>query len=413
MEKPRWLEFLSSRLRSQISIENAEKAQTWAFAFLSLVALGFALQSVGAAQGNPMQLYPAKVLFLILFHPVMILAFYLPGLLQKEEKPGARLLNVKDFTSLTSVSLILAFYAAIVLVVSFQAAAGSPEMAPPPFLGVVAWINFIFSLFYLAACVFYFSALLWFPQALVKMLERSPKSAPVFLSLHTLFFLLLAFGYSELIPFGSAAFLEQFRTAGLFWIFIGASVFLIGKLLSESSIPALASLELEVASGQLERNEEVLERLKEAFVSKRLFLWVNRLSHRAATQAHEIAQLTHDAISVVGREKPTEIDLRLVEDRYRRADQVSNRLEKENQRFLLSASFFDSSDAEREKIEELRDLFSREMRNAKLELASIRKRIDERLVSLKNSQPLPQIVHQQKALPEKIPAAAAVAASAK
>ncbi|HXV28412.1 MAG TPA: hypothetical protein VD913_05545 [bacterium] len=401
MEKPRWLEFLSSRLKSQISLENAEKAQTWAFAFLALVALGFALNAAQSAHDSLLR-YPATVLFLLLFHPILILTFYLPNFLDRENKPAARLLKIRDFTSLTASALILAFFAVVITVVSFQAAAGAGEVSESVLLGLAAWGNFIFSLFYLSACFFYFSGFLWFPQALAKIMERTAKTAPFLVAVHGIFLILLGFVYAGFVPFGSATFLEQFKSAGLFWVFIVSSVLFIGRLLSESSIPSLASLELDMASGRLERSEEILNRLKEAFVSGRLSRWTFRLSQSAMMKANEIAQLTDDALSVVGREKPTEIDLRLVEDRYRRADNISKKLEKENQRFLLSVSFFDSSDAEHEKIEELRDLFSKTIRNAKLELASVRKGIDERLVTLKNSQPLPQISVQKKALPERV-----------
>jgi len=397
MEKPRWLDFLSARLKSQISLENGEKAQSWALALLCLICVGFAFQAVGNPEGQSF-LYGTKILFLIFFHLLLILGFYLPSLLQKGEKPLARLLGIKDFTGLMAVSLVLTFYTVVVFMLSHQTAAGTGELGVSNFFTFVAWTHFLFAGLYLLGCLFYFTSLFFFPNALVKFVERSGKSVYVFLSLHATFFFLLGFGYAEMAPIGSPTFFEQLRVAGLFWIFIVTSILLISQWLRESSVPALASLELEVASGKLERTEEILERFKEAFVLKRLSFWINRLSHTVATKGHEIAQLTHEAVNFVSREKPTEIDLRVVEERHRRADHVYKKLEKENQRFLVSLSLFELTDAERTKVEELRDQFSRELRNGKLELASVRQRIDERLVALKNQVPVQVPV-------EKIPAA--------
>ena len=51
----------------------------------------------------------------------------------------------------------------------------------------------------------------------------------------------------------------------------------------------------------------------------------------------------------------------------------------------ISVTFLDLIEVESERVGRLHDQYSRECRNAKLELASIRKRIDEKLVALKNS----------------------------
>jgi hypothetical protein len=388
MEKTRWLDYLSSKLKSQISLENARQAQNWALVFLCLFSLGFALHALKASETQAF-IYATKVLFLIFFHGILIASFYLPSLLQKGEKPVARFLEVRDFTGLMVISMVLTFYTVVAWILSFQVAAGAGEMGLSNYFGFVAWTNLLVAFFYLGIFLFYFSSLFFFPGVLVKWIERSAKGFYALLILHAVLLFFLGFGYAETTPIGSPNFFEQFRVAGLFWVFIGSSVLFLGKWLRESSVEALAALELEIASGKLERSDEILLRLKEAFVSRRLFFWVNRLTRSAAAKAHQIAQLTHEAVSLVSREKPAELDLRQVEDRYRKADAVSKKLEKENQRFLLSISFFESSETEREKIGELRDRFSRESRNAKLELAGVRKRIDERLVALKNIPPQP------------------------
>jgi hypothetical protein len=385
MEKSRWLEFISSRLKSQISLENAEKAQTWGFLFLGLASLAFALQAV-ASGGGSLFLYATKILFLMIFQLVILLGVYLPAILQKERQSLPRLLGIRDFTSLMLASLLLTFYSAVVSLLSFQTAAQAGEMELSNFFAFVAWIQFFVSLAYFGGCLFFLAALLLFPQALTKIAERGSKAFWALLGLHAGLFFFLSFGYSEITPIGSVSFFEQFRVAGLFWIFIVTSLFFLGKMLRGSSVSALSALELEIASGRLERQEDILARLKDAFILERLAFWVNRLSHDLATKAHQIAQWAHEGITLVQREKPTELDLRLVEDRYRRADALYKKIEKENQRFLLSVSFFVLSQSEQEKIEFLRDQFSRELRNAKLELASIRKKIDERLTALKTSQ---------------------------
>ena len=88
---------------------------------------------------------------------------------------------------------------------------------------------------------------------------------------------------------------------------------------------------------------------------------------------------------MVEREKPTEMDLLQVDGRYKKADSLQRKFEREAQRFQLCLSLFDFNEAERERIEKLRDQFSRELRNSKLELASVRKRIDDKLVFIKNT----------------------------
>ena len=54
---------------------------------------------------------------------------------------------------------------------------------------------------------------------------------------------------------------------------------------------------------------------------------------------------------------------------------------------MVASAFLSVNEIEREKIEALKDLFSRELRHAKLELAGVRKRIDDKLTRLKDSQP--------------------------
>jgi hypothetical protein len=383
MEKDRWLEFLSTKVQTQISLENAQKARMWALGLLSFLSLGFALNSIGPNHPNSF-LFSTRILFLTLTHLVIALAFYLPQLLNKGQKTISSVLSIRDYTSLTLTSLAIGFYSLIVLNQSFQAVNFS-EMEVSSFLSIVVWLNVLGAVTYFGLGVFGFLGFFFFPQAAIKLLNVGPKVRYTALSLHATFFILLGLAYAELSPLGSPEFFEQFRAAGLFWLFLISSLLLIGKMLRSSALASLQALELDVVSGKLERTDAILIRFKDAFVSRRLESSLRHISHDIAAKAHEIAKFTHEAVSFVDREKPSELDLRLVEDRYRRAESLYRKLEKENVRFLSSLVMLDLSEVEREKAEGLRDQFSRELRNAKIELASVRKRIDERLVSIKNA----------------------------
>lgn len=390
MEKSRWLDFLSLRLKSQISLETAEKAETWALALLSLVSLGGALGAVGGGDRGEQFLDTTKVLFLFFFYALLVFGVHLFGFLQRGDRPVARLLGIRDFTSLTALSLALTFYSFILLIVAHQVASGAERMGASNFFVFLYWLVDFTALTHSLASVFFLASLFFFPKVITRWIESGSKFRyPVF-GLHLTLLVLLGFGYAELIPIGSADFFGQFRTAGLFWIFIGTSLLLIGRLLHQPSVPALATLELDIASGRLERPDDILPRFKEAFTSPWLVAWTNRLSHTIAAQTEKIARYSHEAIHLVSHDVPSEIDLNQVEDRYRRAEALHQKLEKENQRFLLSIWLFDLNETARARVEELRDQFSRELRNTKLEIASVRKKIDEKLVSIKNREvPLP------------------------
>ncbi len=385
MTKDNWITYLSSRLKSQISLENACKAQTWALALAGMTALSLALKAVGALS-SPLPVFAVKTQFMILFHVVMIFGFYLPAFLQKGEKIQARLLGVRDHTSLTLIAMILSFYAVVVMMVAQQAAAETGDLKLSGYFGFISGVNFTAALFYLGICASLAFGFLFTPALLVKAADKMSKLPQVLLAVHAALFFLTGAATTEIAPIGSARFFETFLSAAEFWIFITASVFLVSRLLGESQVPVLAALEFDVTSGKLERPDDILSRFRDAFVRRRLSFWILRLSHQVAARSHEIASYTHEAVRMVDREKPTEVDLLQVEGRYKKADSLQRRFEREAQRFQLCLSLFDFNEAERERIEKLRDQFSRELRNAKLELASVRKRIDDKLVLIKNSQ---------------------------
>ncbi len=385
MTKDNWITFLSSRLKSQISIENAEKAQTWAMALVGMTALGLALKAVGQLSG-PAPIFSVKTQFLALFHAVMVFGFYLPAFLQKGEKIQARLLGVRDHTSLTLISIVFFFYAIVVFMVTQQAAGQTGDLKLSGYFSFITGTNCAVAVFYLLFCSFQALGFVFMPSILIKAADKMGKLPHVLLSIHAVLFFLTGAAYTEIAPIGSARFFESFLISAEFWIFIAASVFFIARILSESQTPALAALEFEVTSGKLERPEDILIRFRDAFVRRRLYFWTSRLSHLVAARAHEIASDTHEAIRMVDREKHTEVDLLQVEGRYKKADSLQRKFERDGQRFQLCLSLFDFNEAERERIEKLRDQFSRELRNTKLELASVRKRIDDKLVSIKNTQ---------------------------
>lgn len=380
-----WIQFLSSRLKSQISIENAEKLQTWAMAIIGMTALGLALKGISQFNGLP-PIFAVKTQFIALFHAVMVFGFYLPAFLQKGEKIQARLLGVRDHTSLTLISVLFFFYAVVLFMVCQQAAGQAEALKISGYFSFITSANLVIAAFYLGLCAFLAFGFLVTPSLLLKAADKTAKLPHVLFSVHGVFFFLTGAAYTEISPLGSPRFFEHFLIAAEFWIFILASVFFVARLLGESQVAPLAALEFEVTSGKLERHEDVLARFRDVFVRRRLSFWINRLSHIASARAHEIAGYTHEAVKYVDRDKPTEVDLSQVEGRYKKADSLQRAFEREAQRFQLCLSFFDFNEAERERIEKLRDQFSRELRNTKLELASVRKRIDDKLVAIKNSQ---------------------------
>jgi hypothetical protein len=386
MDKNSWLAFLSSKIKSQISQEALEKAQNWALALFGFMALGFAFTAISAANSsNPSVLYGAKVLFLFFFHLYVTASFYIPSLLQKGQRPVGRFLQTRDFVSLAASASVLAFFAFVTAVLASQTSATTLDFEPTGFQKFVAWSNLGVSGFYFAGLLFYMGSLAAAPALLIKLIERGGKSAYAALGVHALLLVLTGISYNGITRIGGPDFFEQLRIAGLFWVFIGASVALTGRVMRESAIPALSALEMDLISGKLERMELVVPRFRDAFVGSRFESWLRRYAGDVAAKSGEIAKYSKEAEALVGVEKPSEIDLRQVEDRYRRAESLYKQIEKSHQRFMTSMVAFYLSEAETDKAAIVRDQFSRELRNAKLELATIRKRIDERLVSLKNT----------------------------
>lgn len=386
MENKNWLAFLTNKLRSQIALETADQVQSWAFALAGVLALGIGFQAVALQAGNTF-LISTKILFMILTHLSILFCFYLPALLEKGEKSVSRLLGIRNLTGLVFNAFALTFLAAVVSMLSFQVMKAVSDSRTSSFFNVVAWVNFALSAVYLAGGLLFCLGLFLFPQVMNRLSEKKNKALIVFLSFHAALALLLGLGYAESVSLGSTVFFEQFRIAGVFLIGLGCFLFFVGRSLKESAVNGLSNLEFEVASGRLESSDVILARYKEVFVSRRLSSWLKALSGRLIFQAQEIAGHTQEALSTVSQGKPSEMDLRKVEDRYKKADQGYKRLEKYNQRFLVCVSFFDLTEAEREHVEGLKDLFSRHLRHAKLELASVRKRIDEKLTALKHELP--------------------------
>lgn len=385
MEKNRWLEFISGKIKSQIALENSHKLQTWGFALLFIFSLGLAFSTVGTMQRT--YLFGTKVLFCILANAIVALAFYLPSLLQRGENSAPQFLGVRDFTGLILTSLTLLFCCAVVLTVSFQVIDGAKMQRMSGFFTTIAWINVALGVIYAVKGILFFMGLSMFPGFLKKASEQMQKAAIVFAVLHGVVAVCFSFSYHKLYPLGTPQFFDQFRLAGLFWLALGAGVFFVGKMIRESVNEPLQNLEFDIASGSIEKKDDVMARFRQAFVSNRLSDWLAKLSHGVATRSHEIARNLHEAVSLVSRQKPAESDLRRVEDSYKKAASLCRKIEKQNNKFLICLALFSLSEAEKEAADELQDQFSKELRNAKLELSSVRKRIDNKLVHLKDAQP--------------------------
>jgi len=386
MEKKNWLSFINTKLRSQISLDGFLRAETWGFALVAFFALGAGFQAVAQSMGAA-YLYETKILFLVLGHILIGLFFYLPILLEKGAKPVSRGLGIRHFTGLILSMMMLVLVAVVLVMLSYQVLMASREREISSFFMVTLGANLFLTVCYLILGAFFFVSLGFFPQGMARLADRFAKAVAVMFGVHLTAAFLLALGYSEMVAIGGQRFFEEFRLAGIFWTGLLSLLFFVGSYLRESPSTALSDLELEVAFGKLERSEDILVRYKEAFVSPRLGHWLSGFSHAAASHAHQIAAHAHEAVQLVGQKKPTELDLRKVEEEYKRADLSYRKLEKDYHRYLVCVSFFEVAEADRAKMEELRDLFSKELRNAKIELASVRQRIDEKLVSLKNTPP--------------------------
>jgi hypothetical protein len=385
MEKERWLSFLSGKISCQVAIERISKLQTWAFALLSLFCFSAGIDGINK-DNSASYLYVSKLLFVSLWHVLVLFGLMLPAMLHRGEKTMAKLFGIRDFTSMITVQLLLAGLCGVLFMLSQQIVRELEELRVSGLFAFAAWTQWILAAGYLGGFLFYFTALFNFPSMLTKAIERSRKGFFALAAVHALVLITLLMSYSGFVPLGSATFFDQLRNVGLFWAGICGTLFFFGKFLQGSSIAALVSLEHDVAAGRLERNDDILSRFQEAFFLKRLYFWIQRTAHHISSQAHEIAQHLHETMRVVGETKPSEAQIAQMEDRYRKANGVYKKLDKAYQRYLLNISLFDLLEIEREKIQGLKDLFSKELRHAKLELAAVRKNIDEKLLSMKDGE---------------------------
>ena len=112
MERKSWLDFIGGRLKSQIALETRERLQTWAFAFIGLLGLGYSF-GLSAQIRDAGRLFETKILFLVLSHVFVFFAFYLPALLEKGENAAARFLGVRHFSALVFNTAALTFLAGV------------------------------------------------------------------------------------------------------------------------------------------------------------------------------------------------------------------------------------------------------------------------------------------------------------
>lgn len=221
LSSEQWMNFLSSRLKAQISIENAEKVQTWAMAIVGMTALGLALKGISSLNTLP-AIFAVKTQFIALMHAVMVFGFYLPAFLQKGEKLQARLLGVRDNTSLTLISLIFSFYALVMFMVCQQAAAQVADLKVSGYFAFIITTNFVVSVFYLAVCAFLAFGFVFVPAMLIKAADKMGKLPVVLFAVHAVLFFLTGAAYGEMAPIGSPRFFEHFLVSAEFWIFVVA-----------------------------------------------------------------------------------------------------------------------------------------------------------------------------------------------
>lgn len=301
------------------------------------------------------------------------------------------MLQIRDFSSLVTVFSVVGFYALVSALLAWQVASANHSSdaydtakSGISFLSIVGWTNVIACGAAFLGFLFYITSLFNFPNLFIKWIEKGSRAIYGGAIFSAALLILTGLGMASVQPIGSPDFFQTFQIAGLFWIFIGCSILLAGRLNRESSVPALSNLEIDLLSGRLERMELVVPRFKDAFVNSRFENWLKTFARDIAEKSAEITKYSKEAVGLVSVEKPSEMDLRQVEERYRKSEQAYKLLEKNHQRFMVSMVGFTLSEVEIEKAALVRDQFSRELRNAKLELASIRKLIDDKLVSLKN-----------------------------
>jgi hypothetical protein len=390
-----WLGLLSSKIRAQIALDNARKAETWALLILSFVCLGFALDGLRPI-GSGTYIFSAKILFLAAFHVLLLVAVYLPSLLQKREKTWTSFFGIKDVTGLGFIGGLFLFQLLVVASLAFQAASGAGNFVEwSAFSGFLLWVNFLFSAVLLATLAWYALTVFVFTGMKSRGFWPGKKVFFTFLGFHGILPVLLLFGYADIVALGSVPFFEQFRVGAFFWGALGSWVLLAVKALRQSPLPGLQNLELETASGNARGEAEILARLQDALISERFAAWLGAEQASFAAVAAQMVQSTREAVGGVTRKSLAETDIRRVEENYKKAESLSRKLEKRYQRFLLLLPFLDLTPREAERAASLRDLFSRDLRHSKLELAAIRRGLDEILLSSANpvaslSLPLPQ-----------------------
>lgn len=399
MEKSEWLHFFNTRRQSQISADTSARLQGWGLILLSLATFSYAFTALKNA-GSYSFIVEAKVLFLTVFHLLAVITVWLPSIVEKDAKPLARTLQIHDSASsvFNGITILLVLFIANTL--SFQLFKDISHGEKEAFFHLVLVFNAVLTAGYLTAAaiagILYFSA----PQTLLKMGSKGSALIKTLAVTQGILFLLLGFNYLQGVALGSAVFFEEFALVSALWIGLTGLILFVARLQQESPLEEISALEMDITSGKLSDDGDILVRYKEVFTSRRLRLWVSRLHHTTAQKAEEIAAYCREALQTVAADTPTEFDLRKVEDNYRRADFSYQKLEKENIRYQLLTGLFDSSESELNRIHSLQDFYSRQLRNSKLELASVRKKIDEKLVQLKNSAaPQPQTEVKVEKLP--------------
>lgn len=372
-----WVGYLAERVRAEERAEWVRKLECWGLFALALFSFTTAAKLFLEQRSE----IPVELFSLFLFHAVMFFALYLPGRIEKERRVLSETLQIVDYSSFSFVWIGITAY--LILIAKMSFAVVSQYESEQALSSIFLWANAVISWGY---CILSFLVGIGFwmiPALLTKLNAISGRLSSVLFYTHLVIGVGLGWISLAVSQMGTASFFGEFLVAVLAWIFVASSLLLISKAFQKSRLESLRRLQSEMMVKALAKPEEWPARFQEASVSPRISASAKSISQDVLKKSHQMANYVQEALSVVSSEKPSEIDLIRVEDRYRKAEHLSRRLEKDHQRFVIAANLFCLGEAEQAKLDKLQDLFLREIRNSKLELASVRKKIDERLMLFK------------------------------
>lgn len=373
-----WIGYLAERVRAEERIEWVRKLECWGL----FAVMAFSFTTAAKLFLEQRSEIPVELFSLFLFHTVVFFAIYLPGRIERERRVLSETLQIVGYSSFSFVWIGITAY--LILIAKASSSVASEYQSEQALANIFLWGNAVIAWGY---CILSFLVGLgfWaFPTFLTKLNTISGRLSSVLFYIHLALGAGLGWISLSVSPLGTASFFGEFLVAALAWVFVASSLLFISKAFQKSRLESLRRLQSEMMVKPLAKPEEWPARLQEASVSPAIAASAKTISQDILKKSHQMANYIQEALSVVSSEKPSEIDLIRVEDRYRKAEHLSRKLEKDHERFVIAASLFCLGEAEQAKLDKLQDLFLREIRNSKLELASVRKKIDERLMAFKS-----------------------------